>query len=287
MQSGKTYLIAVFVIMAFFALPAAAQWTQDWTSSSTATTNVAGWLQFRTDGGAGQYRFYIVDETLFRVMSAPYSNSAQYTYTFSAPEQLAGNSVYSLGEDLTGDNVVDFYVLSYYGTDPNFRQAFKIFNLVTGATIFERNDASTSYGYPSLWDVDGDGMLECVFTRLPFPALTNYAYEVWHTGVPAAAVPPAAVPLNAQLHANYPNPFNPGTTIAFDLARETNVRIEIFNALGQKVRTLADQYLAAGPHRIAWNGADDRGMTLSTGAYYYSIMSGADAPQTRQMILLR
>lgn len=280
-------ILLVTICGAFAAMPAHAQWTLDWTSTSTASGNAAGWLLFRTDNDAGRYRFYIVDDVNFRVMIAPYSNTAQATYTFSAPEQLAGNSVYSLGEDLTGDNVVDFYVLSNYGADPNYRQAFKIFNLITGATIFERNDASTTYGYPSLWDVDSDGLLECVFTRAAYPQVTNFALEVWQTGVPASTAPPAAMPLSTQIHPNYPNPFNPGTTLAFDLARSANVRIEIFNTLGQKVRTLADRMLPAGSHSLGWNGDDDRGAPLPTGPYYYTILTGGEAPQTRQMILLR
>ena len=60
------------------------------------------------------------------------------------------------------------------------------------------------------------------------------------------------------LHRNYPNPFNPTTTISYDLANDGNVAIDIYNIKGQKVKTLVNDRQNAGAHTVVWNGQDER-----------------------------
>jgi len=78
-----------------------------------------------------------------------------------------------------------------------------------------------------------------------------------------------SVPTEFALYPNYPNPFNPETTISFDVPEPSRVRIAIYNRLGQKVRTLIDETKSAGRHRINWNGTDDCGNKVSSGVYFY------------------
>jgi len=85
---------------------------------------------------------------------------------------------------------------------------------------------------------------------------------------------------------NYPNPFNPTTNIEFLLSRPEQVKIEIFNILGQKVRTLVDQYLKAGHKVVDWDGKDDLGKGVSSGIYFYRIKT-SEFSQTKKMVLLR
>ncbi len=75
------------------------------------------------------------------------------------------------------------------------------------------------------------------------------------------------------LHQNYPNPFNPVTTIRFDVPEHSLVKMEIYNILGQSVRTLVNQDLNAGFHSIQWNGTNDQGKPLASGMYIYSIQA--------------
>jgi uncharacterized membrane protein len=94
------------------------------------------------------------------------------------------------------------------------------------------------------------------------------------------------LPFNFELSQNYPNPFNPVTTIEFSIPTQSQVKIEVFNVQGQKVRTLVNEAKSAGSYRIEWNGVDDAGRPVSTGIYLYRFQSG-DVVQTKKMLLLK
>ena len=85
---------------------------------------------------------------------------------------------------------------------------------------------------------------------------------------------------------NFPNPFNASTQISFALGSATLVELRVYNALGQMVRTLLDQYREAGNYQLAWNGKDDQGLDLASGAYLLVMRSGG-IRQAVKMLLLR
>ena len=82
---------------------------------------------------------------------------------------------------------------------------------------------------------------------------------------------------------NFPNPFNPNTTICFSLKNDTRIKIVIYNALGQKVRTLVNGPLNAGVHSVWWNGTDENGLTLASGVYFCHFTAGG-IHQTMKMV---
>lgn len=92
-------------------------------------------------------------------------------------------------------------------------------------------------------------------------------------------------PTRFALHGNRPNPFGIGTAIHFDTPRAGNVRIEVFDALGRRVRTLADGEFAPGTHRLEWDGADAGGQRVRPGVYLYR-MTAAGFRDQRRMVLL-
>lgn len=96
----------------------------------------------------------------------------------------------------------------------------------------------------------------------------------------------STIPTEFALEQNYPNPFNPSTNIRFDLPKETPVQIDIYNVLGQKVRTLVDRSLPAGFYNITFDGRGDDSRQLASGIYYYRIMAG-DFRRSRMMMLLK
>jgi hypothetical protein len=84
---------------------------------------------------------------------------------------------------------------------------------------------------------------------------------------------------------NYPNPFNPVTKFKLSLPRASHVRMEIFNVLGQKVKTLVDEDLGAGGFVVTWDGKDQGGAEVASGVYFYRMTAGGFS-DVRKMILL-
>jgi hypothetical protein len=97
----------------------------------------------------------------------------------------------------------------------------------------------------------------------------------------------AGIPGRYALLENYPNPFNPSTTIEFDLPKAGHVILEIYNAMGQRVRTLTDrQFVQGGRYKIEWNGRDGLGRLVGSGVYFYRLEAG-DVILNKKMLLLK
>jgi len=93
-------------------------------------------------------------------------------------------------------------------------------------------------------------------------------------------------PGSFSLGQNAPNPFNPTTTISYDLPQATEVRLQIYNVLGQNVKTLVDDFQEAGAHNVIWNGTDNTGTQVASGIYFYRIEAGSFT-DTRKMMMLK
>jgi hypothetical protein len=94
-----------------------------------------------------------------------------------------------------------------------------------------------------------------------------------------------STPTEFALLQNFPNPFNPETTIAYNLAETGDVSLQIYNVVGQVVRTLVAERQSAGRYQVRWNGADDRGVPVSSGIYFYKIMTGKNQDVRKLMLL--
>ena len=94
------------------------------------------------------------------------------------------------------------------------------------------------------------------------------------------------IPGTLALHANYPNPFNPSTTIRFDVPHNMHVLLEVYNILGQRVAVLVNQTMAPGRYRFTWNARNAAGQPLPSGIYFYRLK--ADKKNlVRKMLLTR
>ena len=88
------------------------------------------------------------------------------------------------------------------------------------------------------------------------------------------------------LEQNYPNPFNPSTVITYQLPVDSRVDLVIYNALGQKVRTLLSGQQRVGQHELTWDGRNDEGQLVSSGVYFYQLKAG-EYQQVKKMMLLK
>ena len=89
------------------------------------------------------------------------------------------------------------------------------------------------------------------------------------------------------LHGNYPNPFNPVTTIEFQLEKAAEIRLQIYNVLGQPIRELTAGMAMAGRHRFQWNATDEQGDVVPGGIYFYRLSTADGFQLTRKMLLIK
>ena len=117
---------------------------------------------------------------------------------------------------------------------------------------------------------DSEGTTYVTWTDERLPASTDRNKDVFYKSgyYNVTAVAAAPQPSVSRLLSNYPNPFNPQTTIRFDLKRDGPVSLRAYDVQGRLVRTLVDTYLASGPREVPWDGRDDSGRSISSGTYY-------------------
>jgi len=151
--------------------------------------------------------------------------------------------------------------------------------------------------YPAIranhFGTEGNGKI--VFTTFGFESISKtpernmFAQKIidWMslpTGLPDAAS--STIPDHFELKQNYPNPFNPETYIGYILPEKNDVRLNIYNQLGQIVRTLINVKQEAGQYEVRWDGNNDQGLPVVSGVYFYRIQAGNFAA-VKKLVLLR
>ncbi|MCY4604357.1 MAG: putative Ig domain-containing protein [Gemmatimonadetes bacterium] len=89
------------------------------------------------------------------------------------------------------------------------------------------------------------------------------------------------------LASNYPNPFNPATTIKYALPQAADVELTVYNVVGQVVRTLVAEHQSAGRYVVEWDATNDNGHSLSSGMYFYRLQAGGEFHEVKKMLLLK
>lgn len=141
---------------------------------------------------------------------------------------------------------------------------------------------SARYGSAGVYDGDRDRMI--VFAGFD----TAVRNDIWAiedlSGTTTGIAAPAAIKLT--LHPNHPNPFNPLTTIRFEVSTPTQVQLRVYDIRGRLVRTLVHGVRGAGPHEARWDGRDDAGVSVSSGVYLYRL-DARGGTRSRKMVLLK
>ena len=96
----------------------------------------------------------------------------------------------------------------------------------------------------------------------------------------------ANIPAEFKLLQSYPNPFNPETTIEFQISRPSFVTLKIYNISGQEIKTLVNESKSAGYYSIKWDGTNDNGLKVNSGVFIYMIKAGIFS-DVKKMILLK
>jgi hypothetical protein len=175
--------------------------------------------------------------------------------------------------------------IDYYGMDSSYK--LKLINsdglvvldensLVLTASNIRINNLQVT-NLPSnkilcVWDQDFQNISGLYAQVVDFTAVDNESNDI--------------TPMAMNLLQNYPNPFNPETNISFQVPNSGQVRLDIYNIKGQKVKTLVNDRFSAGRHSVVWNGKDDSNKQVASGLYLYKMISGK-YKATSKMILMK
>ena len=198
------------------------------------------------------------------------------------------------------------FVLNYHADQYEFVEAREVTDTIletgnsTPRLFFAVNNHPGQVSVGSM-KVDGEagggdgGLVEFTFQKLGEP-VTGY-FRVTDGVLVDLSLALDAVPIvevgdlklgstSFKLEQNVPNPFNPTTTIAYEIPTAGPVRLVIYNLLGQQVKTLVDETVDAGAYTAAWNGRDALGNAVASGVYLYR-MEGDGFSQVKRMLFLK
>jgi hypothetical protein len=130
-------------------------------------------------------------------------------------------------------------------------------------------------GNVRIWDGDNNG----------FARIDMGCYE--YGSIPYVSSPEDVLEVSDIKFYNYPNPFNPETTIFYELPEQSKVELTIFNMKGQKVKTLLNRTLRAGEYRTIWDGKDENGQPVSSGVYLYKLDINGRTEGVKRCLLLK
>ncbi|MFH0992048.1 MAG: FlgD immunoglobulin-like domain containing protein, partial [bacterium] len=155
------------------------------------------------------------------------------------------------------------------------------------APFLQRNPKSISDGSGgaiAVWD----DLRSAEDTTIPF-RVGIYAQRITREGVITSVEKQNAgtIPKSPFLQQSYPNPFNPRTTIEYEIPSQGNVELTIYDTLGKVVRKMIEKEQKAGSYRVVWDGRDGKGNTVASGLYYYQLLFNRNIQLTRKSILLR
>jgi hypothetical protein len=199
---------------------------------------------------------------------------------------------YFLNADNRYSNLEDLF------TDPNFTFTFTsaeniAFNHDSVGAICQHGDV-----YPGQWYTTRTRLMLPQEGRMLLAAKTSSEQETWkpcESGwiedtltlkTSIEDLREIDLPEECRLAQNYPNPFNAQTTIEYRLIENSRVEISVYNMLGEKVKTLIEDYQTTGEHSVIWDGRNDYDLAVASGLYYYQLKAD-DFVLTKKMNLIK
>jgi hypothetical protein len=116
-------------------------------------------------------------------------------------------------------------------------------------------------------------------------SLTWFTWRIEVIGTPLEGVTETPTPMDYAINGVYPNPFNSTMVVEYTVPSPSNVRFEVYDISGRKVRTLLDDEMDTGSHRIIWDGTAGDGVTLASGVYFIRMVSGDQIRAVRATLL--
>lgn len=211
-------------------------------------------------------------------------------------EKFTGNDYAELRDYVEGlsltvyqEQVMYNIISQTYAQEKDYAEALTRFESIINdppspeELIFATIDEGYYYLKAQEQDQTGRGLSVCSVQPKDFTEfmemLTDLEFELHDI------LSPEDSPLIKLTSSNYPNPFNPTTTISFDLPRDSKVSITVYNIKGQKVKQLVNDQLSAGKHSVVWNGKGSSGKTAASGIYFYKLSAGKETSMKKMLLL--
>ncbi len=193
--------------------------------------------------------------------------------------------------DIDGDGLMDYLYISSNDATGKRSQVTRMEYSGSGdladstsydwSIFFENTNAESDLRGIAIDDIDGDEKTEVLLTNLDVASSAETILYILERDNPVSVEETPQVVRGFALAQNYPNPFNPSTTIEFNLETTEQVRITVYNMLGQKLSTIVNERLSAGSYKASFEAGD-----LQSGIFFYTIEAGTFR-ETRKMVLLK
>jgi hypothetical protein len=210
-----------------------------------------------------------------------WSNSAFYKYTPSTDQwtQLA-DSPYQVGACAFGiiNNLIYAIGGNVGGTTGASYESIVVYDITTNSWAIDSLELSSKRHWMATAEYEGG--LYVVGGIDEFAQAVDIVEEIVPQGTSGITLG-SGTPEDFYLAQNFPNPFNPGTTVKFSIPGQAFVTLEVYNALGEKVSSLVSENLNAGTYEYQWNAKE-----LQSGIYFYTLTAGSFI-QTKKMILMK
>jgi hypothetical protein len=229
----------------------------------------------------------------------PADPNAYITRTLRIPTWMSDYTIYTLDTLLAG--ISNISVSNNVEEDPGFNS--DVMNQVDNLIDYVQKITTDLLDVPWYYDPSGSGDLyppawplneDLSYSNTTMQSAGTDGFALgdlnwfpdqkaeWLLGVEKTS---SNIPTEFSLSDAYPNPFNPETKINFNISKNSNVRIIVYNLLGQKVKTLFDKEFGAGSYTATWNGVDESGRHVASGVYLFSLESGAYKITKKVMLL--
>lgn len=180
--------------------------------------------------------------------------------------------------DISGDGINDLLVGTLYSSNFGY-----FLNGVDGSELGSINIGTPVDAIASIPDIANDDSWEMVCGGRDGTVICISGGEAVSDSPDSTIPDPTEI---AELIGNFPNPFNPETSINFNLKKDSNVSLKVFNIKGQLIKTLIDEELSASTYNVVWNGKNDGGNYVSSGIYLYQLQADTHL-SVRKCILLK
>lgn len=234
------------------------------------TTDSYGFIQMHQ--GADQDFYFMKRSTSqIQVFESPCGETVLWDYAIPVEFQSSNFPVVS-AHDVTGDGISDF-VLSVSSSQ------IIVVDPISDLILLRLDEAGMHYSFYGFADVDGDGLGELlVYASNPS---SQIKYQIYDTNG-STGFESLPTPAEFSLAPAFPNPFNASVSIPFELERQGDVEVKIFNVLGSQVAELSQRNSLPGAHKLSWDAG-----RFPSGSYFYTVFLSGQEVSNQRIILLK